>query len=169
MDLERPKHRGTQGDRTQVLTATELLPEEGKFGIPRGTRSLALSKEALRMRQKGCDRSHGSQQCQRVYGSSAVPWGQPELRWNTPCSTKTAGRVGTQPKHQAADPLRHWSQRKGAKQLCWERAVFLAQNMPRDLQRPELAKTSSDTLLPGQSLRIPVASLRSEARTTYCH
>lgn len=52
MDLERPKHGGMRGDRTQVLTATELLPEEGKLSIPRGTRRLALSKEALRMRQK---------------------------------------------------------------------------------------------------------------------
>lgn len=110
MDLERPKHGGTRGDRTQVLTAMELLPEEGKLSIPKGTRSLALSKEALKMRQEGCDKSHGSQRCQRVHGSSAVPWGQPELGpGNTPCSTKTAGRVGTQPKHQAADPLRHWS------------------------------------------------------------
>lgn len=85
-----------------------------------------------------------------------MPWGQPELGpGNTPCSTKTAGQVETQPKHQAADPLGHLSQRKGAKQLCWEGGVFLAQNMPRDLQRPELAKTSSNMLLPGQSLRIP--------------
>lgn len=46
--------------------AAALLLEEGKLSIPRGSRSLALSKEALRMRQKGCDRSHGSQLCQKA-------------------------------------------------------------------------------------------------------
>lgn len=170
MDLGRPKRGGTRGDRTQMLTATELLPEEGKLSIPRGTRSLALSKEASRMRQKGCDRSHGSHRCRRVHRSSAVPWGQPELGpGNTPCSTKTPGQVGTQPKHQAADPLGHQSRRKGAKQLCWEGGSFPC---TKHAKGATTTRAGQDLLghAPARTIPAdPVASLRSEARTTYRH
>ena len=86
---ERPERGGTQGDRTQVPTATELL-EEGKLGacLPskRGPGTLAVSKEASRMRQERYDGGH----C--LYPS---PSGEPRLPAG-PCRSD-----GRQAKHRS--------------------------------------------------------------------
>lgn len=73
---ERPERGGTRGDRTQVPTATELL-EEGKLGarlpLKRGTGTLAVSKEALRMRQERYD--GGRCLCPSPSGEPRLPAG----------------------------------------------------------------------------------------------
>lgn len=76
MGSERPERGGTRGDRTQVLTAMELL-EEGKLGahLPskRGTGTLAVFKEALRMRRERYDGEHCL--CPSPSGEPRLPTG----------------------------------------------------------------------------------------------